>query len=85
VYAEFIAGHVIQTHYNWDSVYTKTGFPVLAEGHNIVIVRTWAASGIISFLWGWGGGGWQLQGISLAGFLGLEPIVTQLCSLCLVC
>lgn len=28
----------------------------------------------------WGeGGGWQ--GVSLAGFLGLEPIVTELCEL----
>jgi hypothetical protein len=47
---------------------------MLAEGLDMVILRVRAASGNISF---WGGG----QGVWLDGFLGLEPIVTQLCEL----
>ena len=55
---------------------------MLAESHNMVILRIWATGGIISFLCVcvcvWRG---RWQGVSLAGFLGTEPIVTQLCEL----
>jgi hypothetical protein len=51
VRTERIVGLVLLKHYNWNFAYAL--FPVLAEGLDVIIPRTCAASGIKSL----GGGG----------------------------